>query len=617
MCGISLIINKKNNPVEDSQLRNMNNMVIHRGPDDEGYYHGKNFAFGHRRLSIIDLSQAGHQPMVRDNYCINYNGEIYNYLELIQELTGLGHIFKSHTDTEILLPAYWEWGVKAFDKFNGMWAFMLYDASKQEIILCRDRFGVKPLYYTTVGDLFLAASEIKQFTAIAQFKPILNKEVTVNFLTNGWLNYSEETFFEGVCELRPGHYMIYDLKTHKIKINQWYNLRTAISDSKATEKEATQMVNNLLTDSINLRMRADVNVGSCLSGGIDSSSIVSIIHDKKFANKNFITITSCYKDKQYDEQEFSDAVSKQTGFTSVKVFPQLDQLLDHGQLDKMIYHHDQPFSGASHYSEFSVFDAARKNGVVVLLDGQGSDEYFCGYSEFFSTYTHALFSRGKFAKALQNLREKNNNGNMSIGQLVSAFLKEKYYHPLIKFIKRIISKKDFPWLNPAWEKMARKKVLTFPSNNIKELSIQEILHSSLPYQLHSADRSSMSFSLEVREPFMDYRLIEYVIGLPDAYKIKNGYSKYVLREAVTVLPEPVKSRSHKMGFVAPDKVWMLANKEKIRVQLEEAVQQTKIFSEDLLERFDLFTEGKRAYEPIYFRAISLNRFCKIFKMQLS
>ncbi len=616
MCGISLIINKKDVPVEDSLILAMNNKVIHRGPDDEGFYHGQNFAFGHRRLCILDLSSAGHQPMLRDNYCINYNGEIYNYLELIEELKKEGHRFKSHSDTEVLAPAYQSWGTNAFSRFNGMWAFMIYDKAKQEIIICRDRFGVKPIYYTQTKDFFLAASEIKQFTSIPGFKPKLNKTVAINFLTKGWLNYSEQTFFDGVHEIRPGHFMKYDLKTHESTIHQWYSLDHPGIRNQDSKKEAIENVHTLLADSIYLRMRADVPVGSCLSGGIDSSSIVSFIHDHGMANGSFKTITSCYNDKEYDEQEFSDIVSNKSGFEPVKIYPDLDKLLDENHLDQMIYSHDQPFSGASHYSEYNVFKAARDNGVVVLLDGQGSDEYFCGYDEHFTVYLKSLLRKGKLRKTWQNLRFKSNLLQTRIWSQWKQFLLSAYGYPLLKLAKRVIGKSEFTWLNASWQEQADKYGKDFDARNIRELSIQELSYSSLPYQLHSADRNSMHFSLEVREPFMDYRLIEYVVGLPDDYKINKGYSKYVLREAMTALPAEVKNRNHKMGFVAPDKPWVLKNQKRIRMELEEAIQNTGIFSEELLARFDLFTQNKLGYEPIYFRAMALNRFCKIFKMEI-
>jgi asparagine synthase (glutamine-hydrolysing) len=617
MCGISLIINRKNGPVDLSLIRAMNQKVIHRGPDDEGFYQGGNFAFGHRRLSILDLSVAGRQPMVRGKNCINYNGEIYNYVELISELKRKGLQCLSQSDTEVLLLAYEAWGTDAFAKCNGMWAFMIHDAAKNEIIICRDRFGVKPIYYTLTDDYFLAASEIKQFTVVPGFKSRLNKEATMHFLTKGWLNYSDKTFFEGVMEIRPGHFLRYNLGTHEYTIQRWYALTPNNHDSSQTEKDAIDKVHGLLADSIHLRMRADVPVGSCLSGGIDSSSIVSFIHDHAMANGTFKTITSCYKDRDYDEQDFSDIVTRQVGFKAVKVFPDLDKLFDENHLDQMIYSHDQPFSGASHYSEYNVFKTARENGIIVLLDGQGSDEYFCGYDEHFTVYLKSLLRKGKFRKTWLNLRYKSDLLQTGIWIQWKRFLFSAYGAPLIKVARKWIGRKEYDWLNPQWHRMAEKGAKDFDPQSIQELSLQELLYSSLPYQLHSADRNSMNFSLEVREPFMDYRLIEYVISLPDDYKINKGYSKHVLREAMTALPPEVKNRNHKMGFVAPDKPWILKNQQRIRKELEEAIQNTGIFSENLLHRFDLFTQNKLGFEPIYFRAMALNRFCKIFKMDLN
>src|ERR1700730_14712764 len=209
MCGISIAINTSNKEVSEGLIRSMNDKVMHRGPDDEGYYHGENFALGHRRLSILDLSIAGHQPMQRKDFWIVYNGEVYNYVELKEELKQLGYSFKTGTDTEVMLAAYEQWGVGAFAKFNGMWAFALYDAGQKEIVFCRDHFGIKPLYFIKTGNWFLAGSEIKQFTTLPDFVPVLNKTIAVNFLASGLLNYSDQTFFEGVNELRPGHYLKY------------------------------------------------------------------------------------------------------------------------------------------------------------------------------------------------------------------------------------------------------------------------------------------------------------------------------------------------------------------------------------------------------------------------
>ncbi|HEY6901905.1 MAG TPA: asparagine synthase (glutamine-hydrolyzing) [Puia sp.] len=617
MCGISLAINTKNIPVTPEQIKAMNDKVSHRGPDDEGFYHGSQFALGHRRLSILDLSPAGHQPMQWKSWWITFNGEVYNYIELRDELKALGHSFRSGTDTEVIVAAYEQWGTDAFARFNGMWAFAIYDTQKNEIVICRDHFGIKPLYFTQTQDWFLAGSEIKQFTAYPDFRPVLNKTVAANFLTRGLLNYSDQTFFAGVNELRPGHYLRYDLSSHRFDVHQWYDLDKASTKHSDDLQQAIQKTRDLFRDSVRLRMRSDVTVGSCLSGGIDSSSMVSVIHADAMANGSFATVTSCYEDSRYDEQKFSDEVTRQTGFRALKVYPNLDLLWDEGHFDKMLYHQDQPFSTASHYSEFNVFRKARENNIIVMLDGQGSDEYLCGYGEFFITRIRELLRGLRWGQAWKLIREKAAHRGISAGAEARNFIKTAYGFGLIRTAKLLLGKQEYPWLSKEWKTVLDGAPVKFDERDIRELSISEIAHSSIPYQLHSEDRNSMMFSIESRLPFLDPRLVEYVIGLPSAYKINGGYTKFVLREAIKELPEPIRLRKDKMGFVAPDIPWMLKNKDRVRKELEEIITSTGIFSQELLSRFDSFVEGKLGYEPVYFRAMALSRFLKIFKMQLS
>lgn len=616
MCGISVVISLKNEFVDGKLVKLVNDKVAHRGPDDEGFYHGHNFAFGHRRLSILDLSQAGHQPMQRNHLCITYNGEIYNYIELREELVALGHLFDSASDTEVILAAYQQWGTDSFSKFNGMWAFAIHDSKKSEIIFSRDHFGIKPLYFAKTENYFLAGSEIKQFTAITEFQPILNKSVAVNFLVRGWLNYSDQTFFEGVNELRSGHYLRYNLTTHQSEVERWYSLAEASVPVQDSYTDAVSEVRRLFVDSVRIRMRSDVRVGSCLSGGVDSTSIVSIIHSQELGNDDFATITSCYSDKRYDEQQFSDEVTRETRFRAVKVFPDLNHLLDEGHLDKMIYHQDQPFSGASHYSEFKVFQTAREQNMIVMQDGQGSDEFLFGYGEFFVTYVHELLRSFQYRKALMLLKEKANHSNRSKWLEIWSIVRTTYEARFTRFLKRMLGKGDYPWLTTEWQEIAGRSLINFGKNSIRRLSLEEIEYSSIPYQLHSEDRNSMLFSIESRLPFLDHRLVEYCIGLPSFYKIKNGYTKAVLREAIAELPESIKHRKDKMGFVAPDSVWMIKNKKRVRQDLENIIQTTDIFSTDLLNRFDRFVKGELGYEPIYFRAMAFNRFCKIFNLKI-
>ena len=617
MCGISVAINRTNKPVSRELIKQMNDKVLHRGPDDEGYFFGGNFAFGHRRLSIIDLSQAGHQPMQRKHFWIVYNGEVYNYVELRDELISLGHFFQTTSDTEVILAAYEQWGTSAFSRFNGMWAFAIYDSIKKEIIFCRDHFGIKPLYYTKTSNWFLAGSEIKQFTALDEFKPVLNKKVTANFLVNGLLNYSDETFFEGVHEVRPGHYLHYDLTSHQVKVHQWYDLEAASKKAQDSFEVAVPKLRDLFCHSVRIRMRSDVRVGSCLSGGLDSSSIVGVIHGEQMANADFATITSCYHDKRYDEQHYSDEVIKQTGFRSLKVYPDLNHLLDEGDLDKMLYHQDQPFSTASHYSEFKVFQKARENGMIVMQDGQGSDEYLCGYGEFFVTRMKELIRAFKWGEAFHLLKQKAAHKQTDGWVEFRSFIRTAYIFGIKMKLKKIIGRSEYPWLSKNWRTIADAAMVNLGKDTIRDLSIAEINHSSIPYQLHSEDRNSMMFSIESRLPFLDHRLVEYVIGLPSSFKIRDGYTKAVLRAAITELPDSIKMRKDKMGFVAPDADWVRENKDRVRADLTAIVASTDIFSEELLNRFDKFIEGKLGYEPVYFRAMTFNRFCKIFKMKIN
>lgn len=616
MCGISVLIDLSNKPIHRDLVQLVNDRVSHRGPDDEGYYFGTNFAFGHRRLSILDLSSAGHQPMHRDHLCITFNGEIYNYIELREELIGIGHSFTSGSDTEVILAAYRQWGEASFSKFNGMWAFAIHDSIKNEIIFCRDHFGIKPLYYTSTPTFFLAGSEIKQFTAIDEFKPRLNKTVAANFLANGLLNYAEETFFKGVMEIRGGNYLRYNLLTHQFKLKQWYNLSDAAIPVTDSYELAKQKVRSLFIDSVKLRMRSDVRVGSCLSGGIDSSSIVSIIHTQKFANSDFATITSCYDDKKYDEQTFSDLVTEDTKFLAKKVFPNLDDLFDKGHLDKIIYHQDQPFSGASHYSEFKVFEEASKNRMIVMQDGQGSDEYLCGYGEFYVASIAELLLALRFGKVFSFLKTKAIYKKTSVTKEAIQFLFSFFIHDLVKTFKTLLGKGNPNWLTPKWQALAGKSYKT-RLTSIRKLSIFEIETSSIPYQLHSEDRNSMLFSIESRLPFLDHRLVEYCTGLPSYYKISPQYSKAILRDAIEELPNPIRHRKDKMGFVAPDAEWTLANQEKIGEELRSLVQNSDIFSQQLIVAFEKFVEGKRIYDPIFFRALALSRFCRLFNMEIA
>jgi asparagine synthase (glutamine-hydrolysing) len=616
MCGISLIVSKDNSPVPEAKIAAITDKIIHRGPDDYGYFYHNNFAFGHRRLSIIDLSQGGHQPMISENLSIVYNGEIFNYIELRKELQTLGHAFKTESDTEVILVAYKEWGIRAFDKLNGMWAFAIADTLKNEILLCRDRYGIKPLYYCQTKNYFLAGSEIKQFTALEEFEPILNKEVAVNFLVNGLLNYSTSTFFEGVNELRPGSFLQYNLSNHSQKVTVWYDLRKKINPNRDTYLEATFKLRSLLIDSIKLRMRSDVPVGCCLSGGLDSSSIVSVIKSHELEPPWFSTITACFNDERHNEQPYSDTVTEMTGFKSHKIFPELKDLFNKGQMDTMIYHHDQPFSGGTHFLEFCVYKAARQLNLTVMQGGQGPDEYLGGYDDYYYAYATECLRKFRLKKFFDFFNERSANLGVHFGQELIAYIRSVFWISLSGKIKSALGINSFTWLSTPYQLLAKNALVYYRNGSIKGLSLNQMMYNSLPYQMHSEDRNSMLFSVESRLPFLDHRLVEYGIALPSHYKLRKGVTKRVLRDAVSELPESIRERKHKMGFVSPDAEWLVSQAPEVRKQLKEAIVNSGFFTVDLLINFDRFVEGEANFSPLFFRAIALNRFLKIFSMKV-
>jgi asparagine synthase (glutamine-hydrolysing) len=617
MCGISIAINKQNKEIAKEVIEAMNNIIQHRGPDDEGFYFGTNFAFGHRRLSILDLSKAGHQPFQWKNLWITYNGEVYNYIELREELKNLGHVFHTSTDTEVILAAFEEWGTNSFLKFNGMWAFAIYDTIKNEIFICRDHFGIKPISFTQTENFFLAGSEIKQFTTSKEFKATINKDVAIAFLIDGMQNYSEETIFDKVFDLLPGHYLKYDLTTHTFLIQKWYDIELGYSGSEGNSlEESLKSFRELFSSSVRVRMRSDVAIGSCLSGGLDSSAIVTNLYTQKLANKEFATITSCFVNKKYDEQFYSDQVTDITKFRSIKVYPDLDKMFDDNILEKINYHQDQPVLGGSCFSEYNVFRAAKENGLIVMLDGQGSDEYLCGYPEFYMEHLKQQIKKFEFAKAFKWIRNKADHKKISSKQEIGNLFRSLAVIPFAVFIKKILGKEN-DILTKAWQTVAKKNRIQFKSKGLKQLSLNEIKYTSLPWQLHSEDRNSMMFSIESRLPFLCPRLVEFSIGLSDDVKLRDGYSKFILRNAISEMPEEVRYRKDKMGFVSPDEVWIKNNAQKVRAELEHAVVSHKIFSSVILDKFDAYIRGEKRYDPIYFRIFSFNKFCRVYNISIS
>ncbi len=549
MCGIAGIINKNNQPVDEHRLKMMTNMVVHRGPDNQGFYVHQNIGLGHRRLSIIDLSHTGDQPMkLGDDYVITYNGEIYNYIEIREELIKLGYSFSTQSDTEVILNAYKMWGTKCVEKFNGMWAFAIYDIKNKIVFCSRDRFGVKPFYYTIKGGSFYFGSEIKQFIGLhSTWKA--NKSVLMDYLIFNLLDHTDECFFEGIKKLQGSHNLVYNLEKNKFKISKYYKIKINKNIGALNEDDSIQTLRTQINNSVQFRMRSDVKVGTCLSGGLDSSYIAALA-SKKYnnANEKFIAITAQSLDKREDETVFAEKVVNSSNLNWVTTKPTAEDFI--GVLDEVIYNQEEPFISPSVYMQHFVMKKAREAGIVVLLDGQGADELLLGYQRYLGAYFKSL---PKIDLLSNILKSKNQYG-------VSAFAMLKYHWYFTSYsvrYKRNISRfsnVSKEYLDCVNRGMIRQ--MTNSYKDINELQQLEIFSTQLPSLLRFEDKNSMANSIESRLPFLDWNFVETALSINNSFKIKDGWSKYILRKSMEgQLPDDITWRKSKIGFNAPTSIW--------------------------------------------------------------
>jgi len=529
-------------------VREMNVTIRHRGPDDEGVYVDDNVSLGHVRLAIIDLSPKGHQPMKyeKDGHevWIVYNGEVYNFMELREELEKRGYTFNSNTDTEVILAAYLEWGFDCVEKFNGMWAFAIYDKTKNLLFLSRDRFGIKPLYYYYDGQNLIFSSEIKAILKHnIERKP--NDAVIFDFLYYNLLDHSESTFFEGIKRLMPGHNATFDLSTRELRVRRYYDLRTAIKteDVKSDPKKFKELFFRV----VKRRLIADVPVGSCLSGGLDSSSIVCTMKEIR-PDLEIKTFSLVFPGFKLDESKYQESVVQKCKVKRyITTFTSEDVLRD---LEDLVYTQEEPFSTLSIYGQYRVMKLAKENGMKVLLDGQGSDEILAGYHYFFGYYFAELFRKFKWIKLAREVLAYHRI-HKSWTPLLNMVL---YLSP--KFVRRILWRRRFGYLTDNFVERYRNRKTKEPQWSIKSLNEASLLaetYYSLPHLLRFEDKNSMRWSVESRVPFCDHELVEYVLSLPAEVKIKRGITKKILREALEgVLPEDIRNRISKIGFATPD-----------------------------------------------------------------
>lgn len=560
MCGIAGILRFDGAPPDRAALTRMGEAIVHRGPDDAGLELLGPLGLVHRRLSIIDLSPLGRQPMsYRGRYWLSYNGEIYNYLELRRDLEALGHAFRSRTDSEVLLAAYAQWGEDAFVRMNGMWAVALWDAEERKLVLSRDRLGVKPLVYARGPQRILFGSEAKALLAAEPGLAELDLDTVAQFLERPGHVFQRSTFYQRMERLEPATTLVvYD--NGRSTVQRYWRYLPAARPAPISLDAAAERVRETLADAVKLRFRSDVPVGTCLSGGLDSSSIVALA--KSQLGQAPRTYSVVYDDPELAEGNYVDLMIQSLGLEGRVTRP------DGGDLAEVMieatYYQDQPTAAPGIYSQWQVMRLAAPE-VRVLLDGQGGDELFAGYYSFYLEHARGLLDRGlrgqlgAFAALLKSQKPmKEASGLDPLGHLARS----------------------------AWNKLDRRargsgqapRPMTLASEELARLGDRErdnwvtpklhadaltnaqwdmLVRTTVPGLLHYEDADSMAFSIEARVPFLDYRLVELAFDLPAEVKIDGAVTKQVLRRAMDgILPEPVRQRSDKKGFPTPFSRWI-------------------------------------------------------------
>jgi asparagine synthase (glutamine-hydrolysing) len=583
MCGIAGAFFVRDRSLVERFALDASACLAHRGPDDSDRLDLDEGSLIHRRLSILDTSAAGRQPFGdpdRGQWLI-HNGEIYNYLELREELRSLGHPFQTDTDTEVILAAYRQWGPAAVERFNGIWAFALWDGQPGQLLLSRDRLGVKPLYLLEVDGGLAFASEIKALLGLAPSRDP-NPAAIRDYLWHGLLDHGDETFFERIKPLPPATNLL--VRGQSRGARRFWSITDLSSDADPRrphqrDRQEIEAFGQLLDDAVRLQLRSDVALGTCLSGGIDSSTIAArasrlvAAADAEHQAAPRIAITAGFPGSPDDETAAATLAAAMAGVRQVVVNPDPGQLLS--TLAMLIREQDEPFASSSILAQRAVMEAARGEGVKVMLDGQGADELLGGYPHYRYPWLLGIARRRPWALP-SALRAAGGFGLSPAVALRQAALAAFQLGPTgIAPIGRASRA-------PAWlgAKLARASGIPLrdtlaaqPGGTPLARHLRRaVLSTSLPALLRYEDRSSMRFSIEARVPYLDHRLVEAGMRLPDRLKISGGVTKVALRElGKGLIPEPIRTARKKIGFATPQDAWLARNVDAIRAAFHESV----------------------------------------------
>jgi len=600
MCGITGYLSFKGSEINRPTLESMTDAISHRGPDDQGclLYEKSSgglavfrkedaselqkgqVGLGHRRLSIIDLSENGWQPMISENkqLAISFNGEIYNYIELREELKNAGFVFSTETDTEVILQAYQKWGLECFSRFNGMWALAIYDLKHNQLILSRDRYGKKPLYYYKDREKIIFASEIKSIFKFPRISKKPNKSKLVNYCARHYryVDNDCESFFEGIMQVPKAEWM----KIHSdgsIQKDSYWELEPILHlPPKKNEKEVIEEFMHLFEHAVKLRMRSDVPVGAFLSGGMDSTSIVALASK---INPDFQTISGVTGDGYYDESEYIKEVIDYTGVASKFVYPKPEALF--ATIEEMLKFHDEPICTVTWYSMYLMVKETSKYDITVMLTGHGGDELLAGYWDHYQYHFKDLRT-GADGDEKELMAWKENHGRPineydDFRVKISKAMYNRYLE-VEKFSNYLECMA--PELQ-GLETLDKKVFQVEASSELTRRMYLEMTYETIPASLRPEDRNFMAHSMENRVPFLDHRLAELCFNIDNRLKIKDGLGKYILREGTRgILPEKVRNRKDKVGHNLPADEWFRgANREDI----EELISKNNFVNSEIFD----------------------------------
>lgn len=568
MCGIAGIISTNLNSVSKQRLQTMTDTIQHRGPEGDGFWLNKDgtVGFGHRRLSIIDLTNAGSQPMhYLNRYTIIYNGEIYNYIEIKETLEKKGYTFTSNCDTEVILAAYACYGKECLRLFDGMFAFAIWDDRDQTLFCARDRFGEKPFYYTVLNGQFLFASEMKALWA-ADVEKTMQPGMLLNYLTLGFTSnplQPFDTFYSNIHTLSPAHYLALKFKNpadkgYEITVQSYWDLDKE-SRINIGEKEAVEKFTHLLQTSVKRRLRSDVAIGTSLSGGLDSSTIIAIMHRflPSANNHRLAAFSAVFPGFEKDESQQVQQVVNAFNVNSYLVTPTADGLVT--DFEKLVYHQEEPFDSASIYAQYKVYEVAKQQGVTVLLDGQGADETLAGYHKYYHWNWQELIRNGE-RKLSSKERKKACASGIVTGWGFKNYLATYFPALAARKLEKNATRQQLtqPDLNyDFFPKVERHSIYKPVVEKLNDILYFNTMQLGLTGLLRYADRNSMAHSREVRLPFLSHELVEFIFSLPSHFKIRDGFTKWILRQTMKdALPQNIVWRQDKVGFEPPQKLWM-------------------------------------------------------------